>query len=93
MKKWLVVAGGVAAIAILVALSLVRRDTEGTIKMQHEQELKAELLALNDFQTWYKAQQDAPDPTIARVFLSKGMIDSLLASFSGLEVPIPIRTG
>ena len=93
MKRWIVVAGGVAAVAILAGLSVVRRDTDGMIKSQHEQELKAELQALTDFQTWHKAQQDSPDPSIARVFVSKGIIDTLLASFSGLDVPVPNADG
>lgn len=93
MKKWLVVLGGLAAVAVLAGLAVVQRDTAGAIRTQHENELKSELQALNDFKTWHKAQQDKPDPTIARVFVSKGIIDGLLASFDGMVVPVPNDRG
>jgi hypothetical protein len=93
MKKWLVVLGGLAAVAVLAGLAVVQRDTAGAIKTQHENELKAELQALNDFKTWHKEQQDKPDPTIARVFVSKGIIDGLLTSFDGIVVPVPNAEG
>ncbi|WP_026371964.1 hypothetical protein [Rhizobium sp. 42MFCr.1] len=93
MKTWLVVLGGLAAVAVLAGLAVVQRDTAGAIKTQHENELKSELQALNDFKTWHKTQQDKPDPTIARVFVSKGIIDGLLASFDGMVVPIPNAEG
>jgi hypothetical protein len=93
MRKWFVVAGGVAAVAVLAGLSMVSRDTEGALKAQHEQELNAELNALNDFKTWFQTQQGAPAPSMARVFVSKGIIDSLLVSFDGLAVPLQESDG
>jgi len=93
MKKWLVVVGGLAAVAVLASLAVVQRDTADAIKSQRQNELKSELQALNDFKTWHKAQQDKPDPTIARVFVSKGIIDGLLASFDGTVVAVPNTEG
>ena len=89
MNKWLIVSGGVAAAAILVGFSVVRHNTDDIIGLQKDLELRSELQTLNDFSAWINTQQQAPDPTIARVFLSKGIIDALLGSFAGMVVPLP----
>lgn len=93
MKKWLLVAAGAATVAVLAGLGLVSRDTDEALRTQREQQLKAELQALNDFKSWHETQQTAPDPSIGRVFLSRGIIDTLLSSFKGIEVPIPNTDG
>jgi hypothetical protein len=76
-------------LAIAAAFSFVKRDTDGVLKAQHEQELQAELQSLADFKSWLSVQQSAPDATIARIFLSKGVIASLLAPLGNITVPMP----
>lgn len=87
------ISGSVLVVAGVAYFLLVSRDTQASIVEQKELELRSELQALNEFRDWNRTQKENPDTSVARLFLSKEILDSLLEAFSGMDVAIPNAEG
>lgn len=64
-------------------------DTDVALHLQRQNEAKAELQALTEFQVWLAAQKSAPDPLATSAFLSRPMIDSILSALDATALQLP----
>ncbi|MCF1463520.1 hypothetical protein FS827_19630 [Agrobacterium vitis] len=89
MKKLLLVLLAIVILGGAAAWALMERDTSAVLQWQQRVETKAELQALIDFKKWLEAQKTAHDPLSTRAFLSRSMLDNILAAFDNTQLKLP----